>query len=521
MKIYLKIFLVILVQANFILPQSMGQIALLLPSELKGSDSVIYNKMIDDITSFELFLMQSNLNYNVIYTNELNDYEIGKFEVIILPSSFDFNQEDFESLNQILSKGTALLSIGNFNVIENDQKIDLYKRLFDMECREKNDFSLPTITQSFHSNINEFITFESFDLLLSKKDKNIFYKPDDIRSFSFGCVNSQEEYTTSFFGYTVSGRFTHFGFSFSKILSEKSQVKKFEKLLLKTIDWLKKDSGIRISASESSKKQFMVVIDLSKGLLNSERIINKIEDKNYPLLLVSEDINKLKKYFRIYQDNIYYGINLKSVLDADSIIQIIKNSTLKPKFLLLEYYCFNERDIKKLSFEGIENILVYNKCEKKYYPLYNILATSYDDFSSVTCSEEKIFLLDILSRINCEEDFLDKNLALIKKQSDFLIPYNREKLINDFLISSLKLEYREKKGLLEIIIQNPNDKEVKNLFLIVDKKILNQKLVYDLSINGKSSSLQKDNFRDNFKVKLNNLYPNSTTIIKIFFEDLI
>uniref|UniRef100_A0A832D2J6 Uncharacterized protein n=1 Tax=Ignavibacterium album TaxID=591197 RepID=A0A832D2J6_9BACT len=521
MKIYLKIFLVILIQANFILPQSMGQIALLLPSELREPDSVIYNKMIDDITSFELFLMQSNLNYNVIYTNELNDYDIGKFDILILPSSFDFNQEDFESLNQILSKGTALLSVGNFNVIEDDQKIDLYKKLFEMECLEKNDFSLPTITQSFHSNIKEFITFESFDLLLSKKDKNIFYKTDDIRSFSFGCVNSQEEYTTSFFGYTSSGRFTHFGFSFSKILSEKSQVKKFEKLLLKTIEWLKKDSGIRISVSESSKKQFMVVIDLSKGLLNSEKIINAFKEENYPLLLVSEDINKLKKFFRIYQDNISYGINLKSVLDTDSIIQIIKNSTLKPKFLLLEDFCLNERDIKKLSFEGIENILVKNKCEKKYYPLYNILATSYDDLSSTVCSEEKIFLLDILSRINCEEDFLDKNLALIKEQSDFLIPYNREKLINDFLISSLKIDYREKKGLLEIIIQNPNDKEVKNLFLTVDKKILNQKLVYDLSINGESSSLQKDNLRDNFKVILNNLYPNSTTIIKIFFEDLI
>ncbi|MCL6495990.1 MAG: hypothetical protein K6T54_14605, partial [Ignavibacterium sp.] len=233
------------------------------------------------------------------------------------------------------------------------------------------------------------------------------------------------------------------------------------------------------------------------------------------------DINKLKNYYQIYQDNISYGIKLKSGLVTDSIIQTLKNSSIKPKFLLLDKYCPDEREIKKLSFEGIDNILVKNKCAKKFYPLYNILVTSYDDFSSTTCSEEKIFLLDILSRINCEEDFLDKNLALIKEQSDFLIPYNREKLINDFLISSLKIDYREKKGLLEIIIQNPNDKEVKNLFLTVDKKILNQKLVYDLSINGESSSLQKDNLRDNFKVILNNLYPNSTTIIKIFFEDLI
>ncbi|MCL6495102.1 MAG: hypothetical protein K6T54_10035 [Ignavibacterium sp.] len=358
MKIYLKIFLIILIQANFILPQSIGQIALLLPSELREPDSVIYNKMIDDITSFELFLMQSNLNYNVIYTNELKDYDFGKFDILILPSSFDFNPDDFETLRQMLSKGTGLLSIGNFNVIEDDQKIDLYKKLFDMEFLEKNDFSLPTFTQSLHSNINEFITFESFDLLLSKKDKNIFYKTDDIRSFSFGCVNSQEEYTTSFFGYTSSGRFTHFGFSFSKILSEKSQVKKFEKFLLKTFDWLKKDSGIRISVSESSKKQFLVMIDLSKGLLNTDKIINKFKEENYPLLLVSEDIKKLKNYFRNYENNIFYGIKIKSVSDVDSIIQTQKSSSIRPNFLLLDDNCLNERDIKKLSFEGIENILV-------------------------------------------------------------------------------------------------------------------------------------------------------------------
>lgn len=521
MKTSLKIFLIILVQANFILPQSTGRIALLLPSELKEPDTAIYNTMIDDITSFELFLIQNKLNYNVIYTDDLNEYEIGKFEVIVLPSSFDFHQEDFELLKQMLSKGTGLISIGKFNVIEDNQKTNLYKKLFDMEFQEGNGFSLPAITQSFHSDINHFIPFESFGLLLSNKDENIFYKTDYIKSFSFGCLNGQHEYTTSFFGFSDSGRFTHFGFPFSKLLSEKSQVKKFEKLLLKTIHWLKKDSGIWLSGSDSSKKQFLVVIDLSKGLINSEKIINKLKEENYPVLVVSEDISKLKKSFQIYQNNIFYGIKIKSAFNADSILQMLKNSSFKPKFLLLDENCFDERDIKKLSFEGIENILVKNRCEEKIYSLYNILVTSYEDFSLTPCSEEKIFLLDILSQINCEDDFLYKSLAEIKKQSDLIIPFDREQLSNDFLIASLKVDYKEEKAFLEVKIQNPNDKEVSNLLLTVDKKILYQKLIYDLKINGKSSYLHKDILQDIFKIKLDNLYPNSTTIIKIFFEDLI
>lgn len=521
MKTSLKIFLIILIQTNLILPQSSSRIALLLPSELKEPISAIYDTMIDDITSFELFLMQSNLKYNVIYTDDLNDFEIGKFEVVVLPSSFDFNKEEFELLKQMLGKGTGLLSIGNFNVIEENQKIDLYKKLYDMECQMINDFSSPAITQSFHSNINHFITFESFELLLSDKDENIFYKTDYIKSFSFGCVNSQPEYTTSFFGFSGSGRFAHFGFSFGKILSEKSEIKKFEKLLLKTINWLKKDSGIWISCSDSSKKHFLTLIDLSKGLLYSEKIINKFREENYPLLLVSEDTSKLKKYFQVYHNNIFYGLRIKSVCDTDSILQMLKSSSIKPKFLLLDSYCFDERDIKKLSFEGVENILVKNKCEEKIYSLYNILVSSYEDFSITACSEEKIFISDILSGINCEEDFLNKSLTQIKKQSDFLIPFNREQIINDFLISSLKVDYRENKGFLEVKIQNPNDKEVNNLFLIIDKNILYQKLIYDLRINGKNSYLQKDNFQDLIKIKLNTLYQNSTTIIKIFFEDLI
>ena len=521
MRTFLKIFLIILIQVNFILPQSTGTIALLLPDEIKESDNAIYNTMIDDITSFELFLIQNKLKYNVIYTGDLSKYENGKFEVIVLPSSFDFHQEDFELLKQMLNKGIGLLSIGKFNVIENNQKTNLYKKLFDMEFQERNDFSIPTITQSFHSDINHFIPFESFGLLLSNKDENIFYKTDYIKSFSFGCVNTQNEYTTSFFGFSDFGRFTHFGFSFSKILSEKSQVKKFEKLLLKTIHWLKKDSGIWISGSDSSKKQFLVVIDLSKGLLNSEKIINKLKEENCSILVVSEDINKLKKSFQIYQNNIFYGIRIKSVFNADSILQMLKNSSIKPKFLLLDQNCFDERDIKKLSLEGIENILVKNKCENKIYSLYNILVSSYEDFSLAGCSEERIYLLDILSKINCEEDFIDKSLAEIKKQMDLLIPFDREQLIDDFLISSLKVDYKEEKGFLELKIQNPNDKKINNLLLIVDKIILYQKLIYDLRINGKSSYLQKDNLRDILKIKLNNLSPNSTTIIKIFFEDLI
>lgn len=522
MRTTLKIFLIFLIQTNFSLPQSTGKIALLLPSELKESDSSIYNKMIDDITSFELFLMQSKLNYNVIYTDNLNEYEIGKFEVIILPSSFDFNQDDFESLKKMIYKGTGLLSIGKFNVIEDDKKIELYQKLFDIQYHEKDASSLPAITQSFYLNTNHSMPFESFELLLNNKDENIFYKSDYIKSFSFGCVNGQDEYTTSFFGFSDFGRFTHFGFSLSKVLSDKSEIKKFEKLLLKTIHWLKKDSGIWITGSDSSKKQFLTLIDLSKGLLNSEKIINKLKEENCPILVVSEDISKLKKSFQIYQNSISYGIKIKSVFDTDSILQTLKSSSIKPKFLILDDYCFDERDIKKLSFEGIENIFIKNKCEEKIYSLYNILVTSYGDFSLAGCSEEKIFLLDILSKINCEEEeFIDKSLTQIKKQSDFLIPFDREQLINDFLIASLKVDYRENKGFFEVKIQNPNDKEVNNVILIVDKNILYQKLIYDLRINGKSSYLQKDNLQDIFKIKLDNLYPYSTTIIKIFFEDLI
>jgi hypothetical protein len=520
MKTLLKIFLITILNSNFLLSQTPEKIALLLPSELKEPDSSSSN-MMNDLTTLELFLMQNKISYTVLYTDDLEECEFQNIDVLVLPFSFDLSRESSDILKSWLSKGLGLLSFGSHNIYDEDQ-MNLFNELCDVEFMTNSGLTKHTINQIFNSDIQQYPPFENFELLLNSKDVKLFYKTDNQKTYSFGCLNGERDFTTSFYGFVGAGRLAHFGFSFSKLLSSKEDIGKFENLILKSIDWLRKDSGIWIENAKFAEKQFLAVVDLSKGIINSERIITKLLDKNYPVLLVSEELEKIEKYSPVYKQKIYYGLKINCDVSSDSIIQMLRKVSHQIEFLLINNNdCIDERDIKKYSFEGIRNILIANKSYKKFYPLYNILITSFNDFNAFNCSSEKLFLADIYNKIDCEQNNVNDKLQSLRKLSENINPFNRELLINDFKISSLNTDYTEKRNSLEIKIQNPFDSELKDLVLVVEKKLLSHKIVYDIKIDGKSYYFEKETGQDNFKVKINSINPKSTTVIEIFFENII
>ncbi|MEJ5262252.1 MAG: hypothetical protein WHT45_06200 [Ignavibacterium sp.] len=521
MNFVLKIFLIFPFAVSLLQPKSFGHTALLLPSELRENNSVLYQKIVDDLTSIELFLIQNKINYNVIYTDNLDEIEIDNYSLIIIPSSIDFSEEEFELLKTALTIGVGLLSFGNLSVSIDDRKSDFYEKLFENDLIEQFDNDETTLTQSFHSNESIFPPFENFDLLIKTSPHISYYKTDQQKFYSFGCLNGEKTFTTSFLSFVGSGRIAHFGFSFSKVLSDKSQLNKFEQLILKAIDWLKKDSGIWITETTDFKKQFLISLDLDKAGFINENIINRIFNLNYPILIVTVEPNKLKKYHDNFRDKVNYGLKLNCEINIDSIVQLLSSSESKIHFLLLEKNCLNEREIKKLSFEGIQSILIKNYDVSYYNQLYDILVAGFDEYSSIQCSNKKVYLLDVFKKISCENNNLGETLSILEKQSDLSSPFNKEILTDHFLLRTIKLVSMERKDAFEIIIENPNESEIRNLLLIVDKKFLNQKLIYDLRIDGQSKFIEKDKFYDNFRIQLSQIKPNSKIVIEILFKDLI
>lgn len=521
MNFVLKIFLIFSFAVSLLQPKSFGHTALLLPSELKENNSVLYQNIVDDLTSIELFLIQNKINYNVIYTDNLDEIEIDNYSLIIIPSSIGFSEEEFELLKTALTNGVGLLSFGNSFVSIDDQKSDFYEKLFEDALIEQFNNDETTLTQSFHSNESIFPPFENFDLLIKTSPHISYYKTDQQKFYSFGCLNGEKTFTTSFLSIVGSGRIAHFGFSFSKVLSDKSQLNKFEQLILKAIDWLKKDSGIWITETTDFKKQFLISLDLDKAGFINENIINRIFSLNYPILLVTAEPNKLKKYHDNFRDKVNYGLKLNCEINIDSIVQLLSSSESKIHFLLLEKNCLNEREIKRLSFEGIQSILIKNYDVSYYNQLYDILVAGFDEYSSIECSDKKVYLLDVFKKISCENNNLSETLSILEKQSDLSSPFKKEILTDHFLLRTIKLVSMERKDAFEIIIENLNESEIRNLLLIVDKKFLNQKLIFDLKIDGQSKFIEKDKFYDNFRIQLSKVKPNSKIVIEIFFKDLI
>lgn len=521
MNFVLKIFLIFSFTANLIQPKSSGHTALLLPSELRENNSVLFQKIVDDLTSIELFLIQYKISYSVIYTDNLDDVEVDNYSLIIIPSSIGLSEDEFELLKTALTNGVGLLSFENSFVSIDDQKSDFYEILFENAIIERFDNYETTLTQSFQSNESIFPPFENFDLLIKTSPHVSYYKTDQEKFYSLGCLNGEKRFTTSFLSLVGLGRIAHFGFSFSKVLGDKSQLNKFEQLILKAINWLKKDSGIWITEPNGFKKQFLISIDLDKAGFINENIINRISGLNYPILLVAAEPNKLKKYHYNFSDTVYYGLKLNCEVNIDSLVQMLSSSESKINFLLLEKNCLNEREIKRLSFEGIHSIFIKNDNVSYYNKLYDILVAGFDEYSSIQCSDKKVYLMELFDKISCDKSNLNETLSILEKKSDSSIPFDREILTDHLLLQAVKLTSTKREDAFEIIIENPNESEIKNLLLIVDKKFLNQKLIFDLKIDGQSKFIEKDKFYDNFRIQLSKVKPNSKIVIEIFFKDLI
>ncbi|WP_337872714.1 hypothetical protein [Ignavibacterium sp.] len=521
MNFVLKIFLIFPFAVSLLQPKSIDYTALLIPSDLRENNSASYQKIVDDLTSIELFLIQHKIIYNVIYTDKLDEIEVDNYSLIILPSSFDFSEEEFELLKSAIVKGVGLLSFGNLFVRIDEQKSDFYEKLFEDSLIERFENHETTLTQSFQSNESIFPPFENFDLLIKSNPQISYYKTDKEKFYSFGCLNGEKTFTTSFLSFVGSGRIAHFGFSFNKVLSDKSQLNKFNKLILKVIDWLKKDAGIWITESTEFKKQFLISLDLDKTGFINENILNRIFGLNYPILLITAEPNKLKKYHDSFGDEVYYGLKLNCESNVDSIVQTLSNSEKKINFLLSEKKCLNEREIKRFSFAGVNTILIRNDERSYYNQFYDILVTSFNDYSSIQCSEENIYLLDVFNKISCESDNLNETLYILEKQSDLSKSFNRKLLINHLLLRTVNITSSERENDFEIIIQNPNKSEINDLMLIVDKKFLNQKLIYDLRIDGQSSFIEKCKAFDNLKIELSKIRANSKIVIEFFFNDHI
>lgn len=518
LRINIKIIFYLIVLTSFSLPQK--RIALVVPAELKEQKS-INQDLINDITHFEIFLIQNKIDYSALYSDEISYNLSEKFEALIFPTSTSISEEIFYKLEKLLENGLGIMSFGNISVFKDDEQRNIFNELYGVETLKIDQSVNPTFVQHFNFNSKILNQKNDFKLLISNPAANWLYKVNAPGVFSFGCYNDKDDVTTSFYGFKSSGRFAHFGFSFSKIISDYKSIKEFRNLLLSLLVWMRKNSGIWITNSEGQRNYFLLLLDLTKGSIISETDLKKIVDQNIPVLIAADEPQKLINAFVDYKDRVSFALKPECKHNIESLINSLNETKIKVEFLILEKDCFDDRDIKRLSFAGIRTILTKDDSASYYNIVYNLLKVPYELANSTACVSNQLMIIDYPDKINCDEILNDNFLRKISEVKREIKTFDREELINDFLISGLKINTYERDGELNIVIQNPGEIDVQNCELIVDHKNLSDKIIYEMKVNDISRYVKKDSLTGYYRIYFDTISPKAVLQINIFYKDNI
>lgn len=514
----LKTFLFIFIFTSVLFPQK--RMAIVLPTELKEYDNTLNQKLIEDVHAFEIFLIQNKINYSVIFTEDLDNDLPDTYSLLIFPTNTNLDKNQFNSLKRGLELGSGIITFSEIKIIEDDSLKDFCKSIYGIETFTLESGNNSNLIVKFYPNPNYLFPFDSFELLIkSNRIKNIF-RVNNKDVFSFGCLNNSGNLTTAFFGFKSNSRFAHFGFSLSDILSDKKTSEQFEKLLLKLFNWIEKNSGVWLTYNGSMGRNFISLVDLNKIQSVSINTIKSLIQKNFPALLISDNPEVLAKVPEEFISNCYYGLKLNCVsLKTDSILKALGRAQSKINFIIFDYDCLSEEDIKKFSFEGIETILIKDSEKSFYYPVPNILLVSYSDITSERCESDKVVVAEYPEKINCEKTNRGNLSEIIISKSEELKPFNRSEIINELMVNKLDLITKGKPNEQIILIENNNNVEVKNLLVLVDSKQLDTNIVYDIKIDGKSTFNVRDFKTGYYLIRLEKVSPKSKTEIKILFDN--
>ncbi|AFH49731.1 Hypothetical protein IALB_2026 [Ignavibacterium album JCM 16511] len=318
-RIKSKILFLVLVLYSVLFSQN--RMAIVLPSDLKTQNNSFNQELVNDITSFELFLLQNKIHYSVLYSDELKDLLLQKFDAIIFPTSVILSEDEFYSLMSILENGMGVISFGNMYYIEDDEQIDILEKLYGVESQQIINSTNQNFVQHFTFETNYLKHKKDFEILINASALKNLYKVNNQYSFSFGCCNNQYDLTSSFYGFKSSGRFVHFGFSFNQIISDKNSIENFQNLLLYLLSWVGKDSGIWLTKSEQHKKYFFWLLDFTKALTVNKKDLMQFFNLNFPVVVASDNPEKLISFFNEYGNQLSFALKVSCSTNIDTLIK--------------------------------------------------------------------------------------------------------------------------------------------------------------------------------------------------------
>lgn len=529
------LFLIFLLSA---LPEISAQprIAVLYSNLTDNVNDKSIPKVIDVISAWEYFLMNNNINYSVIYDNDLESGIVEDFDLLILPSVKFVNNDQVRSISKFLNAGKSIISIGSDLINIEDKKSDYYsniKSFFNISAikilsTERISFyqflsNDPMFTNPAINGGEIQVTCKHFPLVtyLNNQDcKTVGYA--DIQS------NGNQNFSSVVIGKN-KGWFLWSGFDLIDIVGGKNDLKNFNNIILNFINLIDDKPDIWFEFPFGENKSAMLVTLESSPKLLPETVDRIKEEGIEPYLIISPE--------QIVQPNILKRFNTNNIiLDISTLTnsgfsydklesqfnRLNKDYNVKIENLLIDKLLLNLLFETDLTQIGIKNIVIRSTSPFLPFIKNNILITTISENIPIEVNYT-IKEINYGELVSCSNNYDDDFIHKIKSNKFFRTNLNSFETLRQWceLKESLKVELVSyKNNSAEIIVTNSCNNDIKDVLINYNSpENINADKLIITSTNKKIIDYFLDQKTGLLILQIDNVNANSKVDIKIQLEN--
>lgn len=534
---HLIIFLILILLSVFLFLHNsvlaQPRIAILYSELTEKNNNESSIKIIDVITTWELFLMQDKIQYAVIYDDDLESGIDDEFDILILPSVNFISTDQFKELQKFLRAGKSVICSGSklefqTNILHDYQNIET---LFSLNSIEAISLENPNYLQSIIPNhLNHFSSDTESVLRISTKNQPLFCNAQINNLSSCGYIFSENNFnsltSSIFYGIVGNGKFLWTGFDLNELIGGQKDLRVFKKLISDAIKWM--DNRLNTYTAnfcDSLSAPFIVTLKYNNAL--KPELIDVLQKNNIrPNLIVSPDQRVLKEILNKFtNEEIILELYLNDAQNYNDFKRLVDNfnrvNEISLSSILIEKENLDSVDLSMISNIGINKIL-YNE-QVPGLPKFqskDLLLIPFVKSETNQGSVNAINFLNYIPRNNCKDNLGDELLAKINqlktKQHNFtsLALLKKWWNVRERITSEIK---NISESEIEIWLTNKNSSAVNDLNVFLNLTETIEKKDLSISLNNSLLEYFFDDTSGVIVIKLVNILPNSVNKIKINF----
>lgn len=441
-------------------------------------------KIIDEITLWELFLMQKKISYEVIYDRDLESGISDDFDILILPSVNAISSEEIKSLQQFLNNGKSILSVGSKLNLDSEGNFSRYQNietLFDIQVDEF-DYKKLSLFQTINFNpiFNNNENADGF-IQISIKYSPLIATISPKNYFALGTIRSDDysgNQTSLVGGLKSSGKFIWVGFNSDDVIGGKNDTNEFENLIINSLNWLDNQPDLWVSNFPEGQNSSTILL-LENSYALAPELVDKLHQEGFKPHLVFSVDQKINETFwqKFDTDELILDLSNYAIADqnveqklVDAVTSINNGKGVSIKSIIISQSLIESAAIKSLNELGVEIFLyLSNFSGLPSLVNKNYLLIPYSEADKNNNGNSGIKFLTYKSKVNCDGN----------PDDDFLIKVAQSKTFeNQFItLQLLKSWWKTKENVsvkinsisensATIIISNNNPQDVEKINLI-------------------------------------------------------